>query len=272
MIPRIIHQIYLGGDVPSVLQRNINDLKARNPGWTHRLWGDEQALSFVRAHWGEEMASIYEAIDERYASARSDLLRHLLIHAFGGVYFDIKSGSSKPLDEVIRPDDSYILAQWPEGDPCFYDHRALSHIAGGEFVSFFIASEPAHPFTQAVIERVVRNVTSYRPWSPVGKSGAVITTGPIPQTLAIYPILKDHPHRLATFYELGLYCSMEDYDHFAVFPDHYSRLTIPVVKLSRSGEFVSAFFAQLRELKRKFSNSSTAAMNDGAPEGGERLQ
>ncbi len=228
MIPRTIHQIYFQGDPPADLQRNVDRLKALNPGWNHRLWDNLQAESHIRAFYGDEMLNTYRMIDPRYGAPRSDFVRHLLLHTLGGVYFDIKSGCETPLDELIRPDDSYLLAQWPEGHPCSYPHRALAHIPGGEFVTWFVAAEPAHPFSAAMISTMVKNVATYTSWSGFGRTGALQLAGPIAYTLAIHPILSEHPHRFVPFD--GLYYSIE-YDHQGAFPQHYSQQIAPIVQM-----------------------------------------
>lgn len=238
MIPRIIHQIYFRGDIPADLARNVEKLKALNPNWEHRLWNAESAEQFIQSSYGDDALQAYRRIDPSYGAARSDLLRHMIMHEFGGVYFDIKSGADKPLEAGLRPDDRYVLAQWPDGHPSFYPHRALAHIEGGEYVTWFIAAIPGHPFSAATISRMLRNIRTYRPWSSVGRTGAIKLGGPIAYTLAVSEIISEHPHRVATFEELGLYYSI-DYDHVGAFPQHYSCQTAPVVKLGPIGSAIS---------------------------------
>jgi inositol phosphorylceramide mannosyltransferase catalytic subunit len=246
VIPRIIHQIYLTGDLPAVLARNVEELKSLNPAWEHRLWNSAKAERFIRESYGEMMLHAFCRIDPRYGAVRADFLRHLILGVHGGVYFDIKSGAMKPLDQTIREDDEYLLSQWPAGHPLFHPHKALRHVVGGEFAIFFLASRPCHPFSSAMIDRIVRNIRAYRPWSSVGRTGALKLGGPIAFTLTIAPLLKQHQHRRVTFEEMGLYPSIE-YDHYATFPQHYSRQTAPVVQLGPFGRRLSRAFGLLRE-------------------------
>jgi mannosyltransferase OCH1-like enzyme len=69
-VPRIIHQVYLSGDLPPVLQRNVEDLKARNPGWEHRLYDHRRAEALV-AEYGGEIERTYHRISPNYPAARS---------------------------------------------------------------------------------------------------------------------------------------------------------------------------------------------------------
>ena len=252
MIPHIIHQIY-PGVLPSELRQNVENLKNLNPGWEHRLYDDEACAQIV-SEYDSEIAQAYNRIDVRYGAARADFLRQLIIYRYGGVYCDIKSGFSRPLDQVILPDDRYILSQWSDtpGHPQEgRHHRDLAHIPGGEFVTYFIIAEPAHPFTAAAIQCIVDNIASYRPWSAVGRNGVLRTTGPIAYTLALHPILAEHSHRFATDDELGSFYSLTNgYNHSAVFTSHYSQLKIPVVRLGVAASALSRFFFGIRTLRR----------------------
>lgn len=253
-IPRIIHQVFIGGTLTPELQANVDTLKARNPGWEHRLYDDERAEKLIREVYGEEMLAIYHKISPEYLAARVDLLCNLIIYDAGGVYLDIKSTFERPLDEVVRDDDSYILAQWHNGpgerNEGWGLHRDLAHIPGGEYMKHFIIAEPHHAYSAAIIRKIVHNVHNYRPWSAVGRTGTLRTTGPIAYTLGIHPIREQHPHRFATEEELGAVYSIGDgYNHHEVFKKHYTKQTSPVVTLSKPGTLLSRLFVGLRIIK-----------------------
>ncbi len=261
-IPRIIHQLFIGGKLTPELQANVDQLKARNPGWEHRFYDDSQAEEFIREVYGKEMLAIYRKIDPRYVAARVDLLSNLIIHHAGGVYLDIKSTIERPLDEVVKDDDCYLLAQWRNGpgepNEGWGLHRDLAHVPGGEYVKYFIIAEPGHAYSKAVIDRIVENVKSYHPWSAVGRRGVLRTTGSIAYTLAIHPIRDVHPHRFTSEEELTARPSIGGgYDHNAVFTRHYSTLTRPVVTLSALGTVFGRPFVILRKIKYAFVTPST---------------
>jgi len=260
-IPRIIHQVFLDGKLTPELQANVDELKGRNPGWEHRLYDNERAEALIGEVYGEKMLEIFRKIDPRYVAARVDLLCNLIIHHAGGVYLDIKSTIERPLDEVVRDDDSYLLAQWRNGpgepNEGWGLHRDLAHVPGGEYMKYFIIAEPGHPYSKAIIERIVENVKNYHPWSAVGRRGVLRTTGPIAYTLAIHPIRDLHPHRLTTEEELSSKPSIAGgYDHNANFTRHYSTLTKPVVTLSTLATVFSRPFVILRKIKYAFVKQS----------------
>lgn len=254
MIPRLFHQIYLAGDLPPRLARNAAEHRARNPGWEYQLWDAGHADAFVAANFAGEIAHAFGRINKAYGAAKADLLRQLLIWHFGGVYLDIKSELTLPLDDVLREDDAYILTQWRNGPGEQFEgiglHPELAHIPGGEFQIYHVIAEAGHPFTQAVINRIVQNIERYRPWTAVGRNGVVRTTGPIAYTQAIHPLLGEARHRLTTEEEIGARMSISDYDHLGTFKRHYSTLQEPVVTLPAFQRLMSRGFCAARELKK----------------------
>lgn len=265
MIPRTLHQIWLhGGDLPTALQRNVDNLRSLNPGWEHRLWTSKEADELLATCEGS-IAKSYYRIEPRYGAARADLLRHLIIYRRGGVYCDIKSGFLRPLDAVLRPDDEYILCRVPSR------HRELPN---GELLTHFVIARPTHPFSARVIQDILSNIRGYRPWNAVGRIGVLRTTGPIAYTLAIDRSLDGPQCRFVTEEEIGSYFSI-DYDHMSAFPNHYSKLREPVVKMGAIGTALSGLFARLRSVVqvrfggersgRRSTSSSAQATRDASP-------
>jgi mannosyltransferase OCH1-like enzyme len=229
MIPRTLHRIWLhGGELPESLRRNVENLRSLNPDWEHRLWTSKEA---------EELLATFEP---RYGAARADLLRHLIIYRYGGVYCDIKSGFLRPLDNVLRPLDEYILCRVPTR------HKELPN---GELLTYFVIARPTHPLSASVIQKILCNINDYRPWHSVGRVGVLRTTGPIAYTRAIDRSLDGASHRFVTEQEIGSYFSI-DYDHMSAFPNHYSTLTEPIVKMGAVGTAMSGLFASLRSIWR----------------------
>ena len=197
-IPAIIHQTYSTRDLPSVCRQNVERMLALNPGWTYRYWSDRDAHDFIYEKFGWEILSLYGSINRRYGAARADLLRYLLIYSYGGVYLDIKSGANRPFAEMFSPNDAFVISQWPAGGGFqgFGRHHELSYIAGGEFQQWHVIGAPGHPFLEAVLKRVLRNLQIYdEQRDGVGRSAVLRLTGPIAYTLAIHPELALHPHR-----------------------------------------------------------------------------
>jgi mannosyltransferase OCH1-like enzyme len=205
-----------------------------NPGWRHHFYDDVDMFLFIRDHYSHRVLKAFNSINPLYGAARSDFFRYLLIYKLGGLYLDIKSGATAPLDSITA-NSQYILSHWDNGPTGTHSGFGLHFLdfPRGEFQQWYVASIPAHPFLGYVIELVLHNIENYSAQHfGVGREGVIRTTGPIAYTQAIYPRLHLHEHRLSdTNHELGLaYCVIPN--HGALYSQrhpHYSMLSDPVV-------------------------------------------
>ena len=226
-IPKIIHQTFSAQrDMPDFLAANIAQLRQMNPGWEHRLYEDEDCARFIRENYDADIYALYNAIHPDYGAARADFFRYLLLYREGGVYLDIKSGCAVPLDDIVQEDDEFLLSHWQ--DPSDGRHPAFGVAA--ELQQWHIIARPEHPFLAAVIARVVENLRSYDPLRDgVGKHAVLQVTGPIAYTLAIEPLLAQHPHRFFMAQAAGVTYSIAPIRHDRIFRKHYSKVTRPLV-------------------------------------------
>ncbi len=187
-------------------------------------------------HYGEDVLQYYNMINPAYGAARADLFRYLMLYRFGGIYIDIKSTFLAPIDDAIDPADAFIISQWRQ--PHGHDHaewgahKELSHVPGGEFQQWHIIASPGHPFLRAVIQRVLSGIHTYSMSRfGFGQKGVLRLTGPIAYTLAIEPILNDHPHRMVdNETSIGLqYSIFPGQTHRSFSQRHYTTSTSPIV-------------------------------------------
>jgi inositol phosphorylceramide mannosyltransferase catalytic subunit len=249
-IPKIIHQTYPTQQLPPELQRNVDQIKATNPGWEYRFYDDGDIEEFIRSNYGDTIYRYYKWINPNYGAARADLFRYLLLYKVGGIYLDIKSAAGNKLDDVIRPDDVYLLSQWKnrmgEAEQGRGLDADLQHVPGGDFQQWHIVAAPGHPFLRAVLDNVLNNIDVYNPGlHGTGKKAVLRLTGPIAYTLAIYPLLHKHKHRFADYdKELGFkysifYTANSKLEHRKLFKTHYSGLTEPLTALSPTGKLAA---------------------------------
>jgi inositol phosphorylceramide mannosyltransferase catalytic subunit len=233
-IPRIIHQTVADKKaLPSAFAENISTLRDRNPGWQHRLYDDEDIVAFIAEAYDTELLKTYFRINAAYGAARADLFRYLLLYKIGGVYLDIKSTCTRPLDEAIRPDDTYLLSHWK--DRRWGRHPDLGE--QGEFQQWHMEAQPQHPFLQAVIGQVRANIDAYNPSRHgVGRLAVFRMTGPIAYSLAIESVRQLHAHRQVEAEDLGFQYSIFGIDpakpgHESLFARHYAQQREPLVAL-----------------------------------------
>jgi len=274
-IPRIIHQIgmrpaFQDRKLPPLLQANVDQLRAMNPGWDYRFYDDDDIASFIRQHYPPRVWNLYRRINSRYGAARADLFRYLLMYKVGGVYLDIKSSTTRPLDEVLRPDDRFVVSQWhtADGQYAFWgEPHDLRHVPGGEYQQWHIVSAPGHPFLKAVIEQVLSNIAKYDPYlHETGKFGVLRLTGPTAFTAAVARILAQHPHRFVKGHDqLGFdynVYSRAAQTHVQAFKSHYTLQTASIVRLGLLKRPLSQLYrlAQYCHDRLRGRNSSQASV------------
>ena len=112
-IPKIIHQTFKSNQLSREIKENIKKLKSQNPEYEYQFYSDEGVKKFITENYPDYL-QYYDMINPKFGAARADFFRYLVIYKHGGVYLDIKSTTTKPLREIIKPDDRYILTHWKQ--------------------------------------------------------------------------------------------------------------------------------------------------------------
>jgi hypothetical protein len=208
-IPRIIHQTCADGAMTDAFRANIARLKALNPGWEHRFYSDDDVQRVFEEMFTPAARDLLSRLDPAYRVVWADLFRYAVLLRDGGVYLDIKSTATRPFDEILRPDDHFVLSQWPD-DPahpyCRYgDHLELRYIDGGEFIQWALIAAPGHAFLAAALSRGFQNMANYDRWRDGrGWLGVLRLSGPICFSHAVAGQLRSAPYRLTDYWDLGL--------------------------------------------------------------------
>jgi mannosyltransferase OCH1-like enzyme len=82
-IPRKIHQIWLGSELPKKFAEISEKWKQMHPSWEYKLWTDDNI---------KELFPLYnqEIFDQcKNLGEKSDILRYEIIYRFGGLYVDV---------------------------------------------------------------------------------------------------------------------------------------------------------------------------------------
>lgn len=98
-IPRTIHQIWVGPKPMSESTQALTDtLRAANPTFTWRLWGNDDLTS---AHF-----SLLPLIAKAKSYAQvADLMRYEILHRYGGVYFDTDFEGFSTIEPILQMAD-----------------------------------------------------------------------------------------------------------------------------------------------------------------------
>ncbi len=235
-IPKIIHQTYKSAQLPTDIQIIVSDLIANNPDWEYRFYTDDDILAYITTHFDARTLEAYQRINPVYGAAKADLFRYLVLYREGGVYLDIKSTCIYPLSTVIRPEDKFIVTQWQnevgqkdEGTGLFLYFTQKLNITHGEYQQWFIICEQHSPVMKHVVDTVIENILTYRPWHYgfhcYGKRGVLSVTGPIAYTKAVHEIQSYHPIRFERYdKDIGfVYSALKsNREHTRVLANHYA--------------------------------------------------
>jgi FkbM family methyltransferase len=165
MIPRIIHQIWIGPDpLPDDHRPWIESWKRHHPDWEHRLWTEEDLPSNpIRPEILERLRAPVE---------RADILRLEILYRHGGVYADTDLECLRSMDHVVEDEEFICVCHKP-----------------GRVTNTFIGSMPDHP----LLERALREI---RPrevyWTTSAPESIKETAGPpfLERLVRDYPEVK----------------------------------------------------------------------------------
>lgn len=122
-IPKIIHQTFKTAKLPFITRWHISRFRKRNPDYTYAFYDDERIISFLKAHFEEDVLTQYLRLNIGAAKE--------IIHAFGylkkaaalanaelGVLAQEKADMiAQVCDEVVagQLDDQFPLVIWQTG-------------------------------------------------------------------------------------------------------------------------------------------------------------
>ncbi len=107
-IPKIIHQIWIGSELPDVFKKYADSWKEYHEarGWQYILWTDEKVEKELFPLYNQKYYDESESM-----GVKSDLLKWEIIYRYGGAYADIDFECLKPLDLLHYTYDFYTAFQ-----------------------------------------------------------------------------------------------------------------------------------------------------------------
>jgi mannosyltransferase OCH1-like enzyme len=143
MIPRVLHQVWVGPRMPDHLRAYGDRWRELHPGWDFRLWGDDD-LGWLehRDLWDRGL----ELAPRNLGQFRSNIARIEILWREGGVYSDCDMEPRKPLDPII---DVSAFAMW-HNPPQVHDRPIIGNA--------LVGSEAGHPALRAFLDGLRDNV------------------------------------------------------------------------------------------------------------------
>lgn len=195
MIPRTIHQIWLGDcPLPTEFRLFADGWRRLHPEWGYRLWRDGDLPELVNREVFDAVAS---------AAGKADVLRYELIWRFGGVYVDMDFECLRPLDPLLADVPAFIA-----------DQRVNRPING------LFGAEKQHGLTAALVAALPESFAKHR--------GLFAQTGPGFLRRTFYQYLgpgfsvEKRPHgylhrsrdrqRVVQGFERGVFCPYDSHE------------------------------------------------------------
>jgi mannosyltransferase OCH1-like enzyme len=97
MIPKIIHQIWIG-DQSKKPEKIMNTWKIKHPDWEYKIWTEENLPSLKNQKQFNQMEEL---------AGKADILRYELLYNYGGVYIDADTICLNSLDDFFLKNDSF---------------------------------------------------------------------------------------------------------------------------------------------------------------------
>jgi hypothetical protein len=137
MVPRTIHQIWLGKDpLPDEFADYVETWRRHHPHWEHRLWMEDNLPTDLRR------PEVRERI--RHPVERADILRLEVLWRHGGVYVDVDFECRRALDPFIGDAELFTAYLKPKNIV-----KARERVNNA-----FIGSVPGHPLLDRALDEL----------------------------------------------------------------------------------------------------------------------
>ena len=153
---------------------------------------------FIKAIFYHIFLFISDHIPLHAGLFRSDILRYVVLHEFGGVYFDLDTVSLRPLDKFIETTECSFVVEPAEHYFFFNVDIILSNAA--------MMCVPAHAFLKQILHHVMKlNNSCLSPmhcsgpllvtdiYKELNKSGNILAKLPDVQSSELFMDVYDHP-------------------------------------------------------------------------------
>lgn len=143
-IPRILHQVWFGPQMPDKFQQQTQSWKKHHPDWEYRLWTDRDVNEL-----GADIADLINST-ECYGQ-KGDILRMAILQKHGGLYVDVDYDCFRPCDVINQ---SFDFCTTMRGFPILSMQFPDAFPSPLGICSSMTAAIPNHPILNSFLDKV----------------------------------------------------------------------------------------------------------------------
>jgi mannosyltransferase OCH1-like enzyme len=132
-IPKIIHQIWIGGELPAKYSAFTGSWSALNPDFEYMLWTEESISAILEGR----IAEIYQKTPNY--GAKSDIARYVILCRHGGIYADTDFECLKPMSAIAERTRFFA---------------GLTVDESPQLLNGIVGAAPGHPFIRALLDSI----------------------------------------------------------------------------------------------------------------------
>lgn len=140
-IPKVIYQTWKTKDLHENILKIKSNIQKLNPEYEIILYDDKDIDEFIKTHFDDFVYNCYSQLN--IGASKADFWRYCVLYKYGGIYLDMDSDITSPLNELIREDDQCIITR--EGNP-------------GIFNNWIMIFEKGHPILARTIYNCCHNI------------------------------------------------------------------------------------------------------------------
>jgi mannosyltransferase OCH1-like enzyme len=148
MIPKKLHIVWLGDEMPEKEKNFLQNNKKVLDGYEINLWGNDTVHSLIANHPIENF--VHRAIEIKKYAFASDAIKLIALDKHGGWSIDSDN-------EILQTFDSFLEHSWVSGFEKYKHYSPITAIWG---------AIPNHKFTKLLIQQYLDRDFEYLIWKP----------------------------------------------------------------------------------------------------------
>lgn len=141
VIPKVLHQLWIGGTPPEQFSEWREQWIRMHPDWTHAFWGDEIADDSRLWMYNRHLWDAADDIAPGHAlQFRADLARYEILYQHGGVWIDMDCEPLRPFDPLL---DAEVFLGW-ETDNVWANNAVMGAVPEHEWIGDLVNGLTVH--------------------------------------------------------------------------------------------------------------------------------